>query len=268
MLGGELKRTFSAALGWDKKELDLSDVDNLEEKIKSLGQKPTCLINCAAYNNVDAAENHKEEAFRVNAEAVGKISKVCQKLLIPIVHFSSNYVFDGEKGSYTENDQPHPISIYGQSKFEGEKLLQAQCQEHYLIRTSVLFGHEAQSEFSKKSFIEIMMELSQRTKDIRAVSDEVNSLTYVSDLARAVEVLITKKYPYGTYHIVNSGQASWYDFAKAIFEIIGTEVKLTPVKAADFARAAKRPKKSVLLNTKFPELRDWREALKDYLGSK
>ncbi|MDE2311835.1 MAG: dTDP-4-dehydrorhamnose reductase [Patescibacteria group bacterium] len=265
MLGGEFRRTFSRALGWDRAELDLAQAENLEERIRGLGEKVTAVINCAAYNNVDAAEQHKELAFAINAEAVGKIAAVCKKLDVPFLHFSTNYVFDGEKGEYREADQPNPLSIYAQSKFEGEKLLQKNCDKYYLIRTSVLFGHEAQSEFAKKSFIEIMLELSQKTGTIKAVNDEINSLTYVSDLAKTVELLITKKYPYGIYHVVNSGEASWYDLAKEIFSATDKKINLVPVPASEFPRPARRPKRAVLLNTKLPALRSWQAALHEFL---
>ena len=266
MLGGEFRRTFSRALGWDRNDLDLVQIENLEGRIANLPQKPDVVINCAAYNNVDGAEQNKDQAFLINATAVGKIASVCNSLGIPLVHFSSNYVFDGEKGEYAETDAPNPLSVYGQSKLEGEKLLQANCYKYYLVRTSVLFGQEAQSEFAKKSFIEIMTELSNKTSQISAVNDEINSLTYASDLASAVAELISKKYPFGIYHIVNSGQASWYDFAKEIFSITGKQVDLKPVSGLEQKRAALRPKKAVLLNTKFPPLRSWQEALREYLG--
>ncbi len=268
MLGGELKRTFSRALGWDRQEIDIVNAEDLENKIAALGQKPAALINCAAYNNVDGAEKEKDQAFSINAAAVGNIAKTCKKFSIPLVHFSTNYVFDGVKGEYRESDKPNPISVYAKSKYEGEKLLQANCLRYYLIRTSVLFGQEAESKYREKSFIDVMLGLSEKTATIKAVNDEINSLTYVADLAKAVESLITKKLPYGIYHIINSGQASWYDFAKEIFNIAGKKINLIPVKSADFLRQAKRPKKAVLLNTKLPPLRPWQAALKEFLTDK
>jgi dTDP-4-dehydrorhamnose reductase len=265
MLGGQLKRTFSRALGWDRQELDITNADDLEAKIAELQPKPAAIINCAAYNNVDLAEEKKDLAFKINSEAVGKLAKVASGLNIPLVHFSTNYVFDGQKSEYKEDDQPSPLSVYAQSKYEGEKLLRANCVKYYLIRTSVLFGQEAQSTFAKKSFIEIMLELRAKTANIKAVSDEINSLTYVPDLGDAVQEIIAKKYPYGIYHIVNSGQASWYDFAKEIFRLAGKDTNLTPVLSSEFSRKAARPKKAVLLNTKFSPLRSWQEALAEFM---
>jgi dTDP-4-dehydrorhamnose reductase len=266
MLGGELKRTFSKALGWDRNELDLGQIDNLAGRLAALPQIPAAVINCAAYNNVDGAEQDPKQAFLINATAVGKMASACTGLGIPLVHFSSNYVFDGEKGEYAEDDKPEPLSAYGKSKYQGEKLLQENCFKYYLIRTSVLFGQEAESEYAKKSFIEIMLEMREKTDTIKAVNNEVNSITYVSDLAAAVETLITKKYPYGIYHIVNSGQASWYDFAGEIFKLKQKDVHLVPTGASEFPRLAPRPKKAVLINTKFPPLRSWQEALKEFLN--
>ncbi|MDR3642135.1 MAG: dTDP-4-dehydrorhamnose reductase [Candidatus Doudnabacteria bacterium] len=266
MLGGELKRTFSKALGWDRKELDLGQIGDLEQRLAALPQLPDAVINCAAYNDVDGAEAYPDKAFLINSTAVGKIASACNSLGIPLIHFSSNYVFDGEKGEYREDDQPNALSTYGKSKYQGEQLLRKNCFKYYLIRTSVLFGQEAESQFAKKSFIEIMLELRETTDTIKAVTDEINSLTYVSDLASSVEALITKKYPYGIYHIVNGGQASWYDFAQEIFRLKGKEVKLEAVDSSAFPRKASRPKKAVLLNTKFPELRSWQEALAEFLS--
>ena len=241
----------------------MGQLDNLQQRLAALPQTPDVVINCAAYNNVDGAEQDPKQAFLINATAVGKIAEACNNLGIPLVHFSSNYVFDGEKGEYVEDDKPNPLSEYGKSKYQGEKLLRENCFKYYLIRTSVLFGQEAESDLAKKSFIQIMLELREKTDTIKAVSDEINSLTYVADLAQAVETLIVKKYPFGTYHLVNSGQASWYDFAQEIFKLEQEDVKLIATDSSEFTREAPRPKKSVLLNTKFPELRSCRKHLKN-----
>lgn len=267
MLGGEFKSIFSRALGWGRQELDLGQIDDLQNRIAALPEKPEVVINCAAYNNVDEAEKNKQQAMLINSEAVGQIARACENLGIVLVNFSTNYVFDGQKGQYDEADAPNPLSVYGQSKYQGELLLQANSSKYYLVRTAVLFGRAGQSQFAKKSFIELMLEMAAKTGTINAIEDEINSLTYAADLAGAVEQLITENYPYGIYHIVNSGEASWYDFAKEIFAVSGIQANLVGVPSAQLPRPAERPKKAVLLNSKFPPLRPWREALAEFLKS-
>jgi len=267
MLGGQLKRTFSKALGWDRQDIDITQNDDLRQKIKDLTVKPSVIINCVAYNNVDEAEQKKDLAFKLNFEVVGNLAEICRDLDITLVHFSTNYIFDGEKGEYQEDDIPHPLSVYGESKFKGEQALQKTWHKFYLIRTAVLFGPPGESDLSKKSFVEVMLNLSKENNVIKAVDNEINSLTYAVDLAEAVKKLILEKQPFGIYHITNSGQASWYDYAKEIFKILKKNVKLKPVLASALPRKALRPAKALLLNTKLPPLRLWREALKEFLIS-
>jgi dTDP-4-dehydrorhamnose reductase len=264
MLGGQFVKLFSsAAVGWDKEECDVLNAEDLKEKIGRL--KPSVVINCVAFNDVDGAEGKPDLAFKLNTEAVGLLANICKNLDIPLIHFSTNYVFSGKKGSYGEADEPNPESIYGKTKHQGEIELINNTEKYYLIRTSVLFGLKGESQVSKKSFVELMLDLSQKNETVKAVDDEVNSLTYVVDLARGVEVLLREKKPFGIYHIINEGQASWYDFAKEIFEINKKQINLIPVPASEFSRKAKRPSKSVLVNSKLPPLRPWQEALNEFL---
>jgi dTDP-4-dehydrorhamnose reductase len=227
--------------------------------------KPSSIINCVAYNNVDGAETNESAAYLLNEKVPADLSQICNELDIPLIHFSTNYVFDGEKGEYTETDEPNPQSVYAKSKRAGELAVTQTAKKYYLIRTSVLFGQKGQSELSKKSFVELMLSLAEKQKEIKAVSDEVNSLTYVSDLAHAVRALRSQKFAYGIYHFVNSGSVSWYEFAKEIFSIKNIQVNLLPVPRTEFPRKAVTPKKAVLLNTKFIVFRPWQEALKEYL---
>lgn len=265
MLGGELASVFgSGAVGWSRGYCDVTDIEDLKIKIGEL--KPSALINCVAYNDVDGAENNKEAAFKLNSEVVKNLSEITNDLDIPLIHFSTNYVFDGVAGEYKESDIPNPQSIYAQSKYQGEQNLLDICKNPYLIRTSVLFGPKGKSELSKKSFVELMLELGEKTDTIKAVNDEINSITYAKDLALAVKVLLSQKFAFGIYHFSNSGDASWYDFAKEIFKIKKMDIALIPVPSSEFPRVARRPKKSVLLNTKFIEFRPWQEALREYLN--
>jgi len=266
MLGRQLVEVFGdEAVGWDRQECDVVKIEDLRLKIENL--KPKAIINCVAYNDVDGAEKSQELALRINAEAVGNLAKICRLLDIPLVHFSTNYVFDGVKGEYREDDQPRPLSVYAESKFQGELELKNNTDKFYLIRTAVLFGPEGHSPSSKKSFVQLMLDLSKTSKAIRAVNDEINSLTYAVDLAGAVKLLLEEQKPFGVYHIVNSGEASWFEFAREIFAITRQSIRLIPVTAKAFVQQAERPQKAVLINTKLPPLRPWEDALRDFLGS-
>lgn len=266
MLGGQLKGVFgNGAIAWDREECDVLDYRNLARKIKGLGGSLSAVINCAAYNNVDGAETDRQTAFKLNAEFVGELAAICKENGISLVHFSSNYVFDGRLGEYSESDRPNPESVYAQSKFQGEQELQKNGGNFYLVRTAVLFGPKGESPKAKPSFVDLMLDLSKKADTIKAVSDEINSITYARDLAAAVKTLLEEKYPYGIYHLVNSGCASWYELAGEIFRIAGKTANLVPIHSSEYPRPARRPQKSVLLNTKFPPLRPWREALREYM---
>lgn len=265
MLGGELIRVFgSEAVGWDRDDVDATDAESLRLKVKNL--KLDTIINCVAYNDVDGAEEKSETAFILNEKIPANLSVICNELKIPLVHFSTNYVFDGEAGEYGEDADPNPISVYGKSKLAGEQAVINNCNNYYVIRTAVLFGKKGESEASKKSFVEIMLDLAKDRDTIKVVNDEINSLTYVFDLAWAVKALLSQKHAFGIYHFSNLGSASWYEFAQEIFKIKQINVNLIPVASAEFKRKALRPKKSVLLNTKFIEFRSWQEALAEYLN--
>jgi dTDP-4-dehydrorhamnose reductase len=268
MLGGQLMKVFPEAMGWDRNDVDVLQFQNLKLKIENLKQRPKTIINCIAYNDVDGAEENQDKAFALNADFVGRLASFCREKNIILVHFSTNYVFDGKKGEYQESDKPQPLSKYGQSKYQGELNLQKNTDKFYLIRTSVLFGPKGESEASKQSFVDLMLQLSEKSATIKAVTDEVNNLTLATDLAQKVKYLLDANQPFGVYHITNSGQASWYDFSKEIFKIIGKDIDIISVSSSEFPRKAIRPKKSVLMNTKLPALRSWQEALKEFLNQR
>ena len=189
MLGGQLKKIFPDAVAWDRDEFDFSKIINFKLEISNL--HPSAIINCVAFNDVDGAEDRRDLAFTLNSTAVGELAGICHELKIPLVHFSTNYVFDGQKGEYLETDQPHPLSVYAQSKCQGELEIQKNTDQFYIIRTAVLFGPKGESELSKKSFIELMLDLSAKSDTIKAVIDEVNSVTFVADLAVTVKKILT-----------------------------------------------------------------------------
>ncbi len=265
---GSLGQTFADVYrdhevsAWDRAELDITDEDVVMQKISQL--KPELIINCAAYNSVDKAEEERALADQINGYAVGFIAKAASTLGATLVQYSTGQVFDGSKQEgYNEDDEPKPANAYGKSKLLGEMELSENAENYYLIRTCWLYGRPAAG---KKSFTDMMLEMGQKEDSVDAVQDEFGSPTYVKDLAEATRALIEQRKPFGIYHLTNSGTASRYDWAKEIFTIKGIKSKLRPVESTFFERKAKRPKFEVLNNTKFIELRPWTEALKEYLS--
>lgn len=268
MLGQALLETFSEGndiLARTRDEIDLTHMGDLGSKVKEL--KPDLIINAAAYNNVDKAEEESEIANAVNGYAPGNLAAMCKELDIPFVHYSTDYVFDGtKKEGYVETDEPHPISAYGRSKFLGEREVQKNGAKFYIIRLSKLFGKEPTSAGGKKSFVKLMLDLAKTKTELEVVNEEISCPTYSVDLARTSKYLLDHDLPYGIYHGVNLGGATWFEFAAEIFKIAELNVKLTPVPASRFARPAQRPAYGVLLNTKLPPARPWQEALREHLN--
>lgn len=269
MLGQQLVKVFSEddnyeMSSWDKKEIDITNFQEIREKI--LAEKPAIIINSAAYNNVDGCEENEELANLINGQAIGNLAKIAKELNSIIIHYSTGYVFNGGgKKGYIETDQTAPVSKYDFSKYLGEQELKKNTKKFYLIRTNLLFGRAGESSGAKKSFVDLILDLAEVRDSFKFVTDEISNPTYVVDLAEVTKKLIEEKYPFGIYHLVNDGQASWYDWAKEIFRLEKIEKKIIPIKAEEYPRPAKRPKNSVLLNTKFPKLRSWQEALASYL---
>jgi dTDP-4-dehydrorhamnose reductase len=248
---------------WDREDLDITLEEEVMAKIASL--KPNLIINCAAYNAVDNAEGDRAIADMINGYAVGFIAKAANQIGAIMVHFSTNYVFDGNNSEgYNEDDSTSPQSAYAKSKLLGEMELQENLQNFYLIRTQWLYGRD--SITGKTSFIDLMLKLANENKEIKGIMDEFGQPTYVVDLAHATRALIEEKKPFGVYHLTNSGQASWYDWAREIFKIKNIKANLVEGKRADFIRHAARPQYGILINTKFMQLRPWHEALKEYLS--
>lgn len=249
MLGTELSKAFPDAIKITRSELDITNEDSIRTMIEEI--KPDIVINAAAYTNVDGCEEEKELAFDVNGRALEHIAKRCSSAGATLVHYSTDYVFNGSKREYFESDKTDPISVYGQSKLMGEKNIIENMKDYRIIRTSWLFGLHG------KNFVETMLKLSKEMDNVKVVNDQFGKPTYAVDLAHKTSEII--KLPPGIYHITNEGTCSWYEFAKAI---IGNVV---PCSTDEFPRKAKRPKYSVLVNTKTEPMRNWKEALKAYL---
>lgn len=275
-LGGQLIKVLqndNEIIAWDREEIDITDKELITRKIEEL--KPDTIINVAAYNAVDICEDSEEEfnkAKMLNATAVGYLADAAIKIRALLVQISSDYVFSGEQiEGYREDDATKAVSKYGESKLAGEKELISRSGKGlkwYLIRTSKLFGPKGESENAKDSFFDLILKLSADRKEFNMVhNEEISCFTYTPDLAVTIKNLIESDRGYGIYHIVNEGPASWYEGAEYMFELKNiTDIDLKPVRSADYPRPAKRPKYSVLLNTKLDPLRSWKDALKEYLN--
>ena len=266
-LGGQLMKLYPQAVGWDREDIDVLDFPALRAKVAELRPAPDAVINCVAFNDVDGAEDRPEAAMALNGEFPGRLAQFTAQLGVPLVHYSTNYVFDGVKGEYAEADRPAPLSSYGRSKQRGEQLIAESRGRCYIVRTAVLFGPKGASDLSKKSFVDLMLDLSAKRDTIQAVSDEVNSITYAPDLAAATRDLLAAAPAPGVYHVSNSGGVSWFDFAREVFRIAGRKVTVLPVPSTHFPRKATRPAKAILLNTKLPPQRPWQAALAEFLAS-
>lgn len=264
MLGQALARVFASQnpILWDFGDLDITNEKKVREKLLAL--KPTLILNATGFTDVDGAETNKELAVKVNGKAVGYLAKIAKELGAILVHYSTDYVFAGEKKEgYKEDDQPNPISAYGYSKFLGEKELAENGEMYYLIRSSWMFGQAGQ-----KNFVQKILAKAEYEKEIRVVNDQFGRPTYANDLAKKTKEIIDSFKPCGIYHLTNqtpAGGITWYDLAKKAVELKGLKTKVVPCQAKDFPKPAKRPKHGVLLNTKLEPLRDWQEALQEYL---
>ncbi|MBI2099123.1 dTDP-4-dehydrorhamnose reductase [Candidatus Uhrbacteria bacterium] len=267
MLGQELVKVFSygQVLAWDKEEIDITDKNDVLKKI--LETKPDLIINAAAYNAVDKAEEDEATANLLNGTAVSYLAQAATIGGAAIIHYSTDYVFDGtNKNGYAEDARPAPLSVYGRSKLLGEKELVRNADKHYLIRTSRLFGPPAASGAAKKSFPDAILDLAKTKKYLDLVDEEYSSPTYAKDLASRTKEIMDKQMPYGIYHAANSGACTWYGFGKKVLEIAKEGAVCRPVSSSAFPRPAKRPAYSELISTKMPPLRSWEEALTEYLN--
>ena len=272
MLGQDLVKVFEADQNWhvfayDREEIDITSEESLREKIEKVD--PQVVINATGYNAVDKCESDEIEyelAKKINGYGPGILAKICKEKNIPLVHYVSDYIFDGEKGEYTEDDKPNPISNYGRSKMLGEEEIQKNTDKFYLLRTSKLFGKPGRSSMSKRSFFDTMIELSKDNSLLKIVDEEKSCFTYTPDLALETKKIIEEKIPFGIYHVVNEGPCTWYEAACELFKLAKIEIEVVPVPSSEFPRPAKRPKSSVLINTKLKPLRSYKDALQEYLN--
>jgi dTDP-4-dehydrorhamnose reductase len=252
-------------------DLDLLDPSRVRHVLGDL--RPRVVLNGAAYNLVDRAEDEREQAFALNARAVGTLAATCAEIGATFVHFSTDYVFDGRKRSpYLESDAPNPVNVYGESKLEGERLALGRCERTFVFRVCGLYGVARASGKGGTNFVETMLRLAAGRQRIRVVTDQVLTPSYTLDVSRAVWRVLAGARP-GLYHVTSAGETSWYDFAREIFRLCGLAPDLTPVTQAEFGARARRPAYSVLGHGGLTALgaddpRPWRDALAAYLSER
>ena len=260
-------------IGFDRNQLDITQESAITRQIRAL--QPSLVINAAAYTAVDRAEQEPEKAFAVNRDAPGFIAKACANAGIPLLHISTDYVFDGEKqGAYDEGDAVNPLGIYGQSKWEGEEAIRRNLEQHIIVRTSWVFGVYG------KNFVYTMINLARQREELRVVNDQHGCPTPTSAIATTlldISRQITKGgfNGWGTYHYCGRPPTNWHQFAGAIInagkEKFALKVKqINPISTREYPTPAKRPENSVLNCDKIRnvfgvEQPDWNEALRAML---
>ncbi|MCX7982577.1 MAG: dTDP-4-dehydrorhamnose reductase [Syntrophales bacterium] len=266
MLGSDIMARLAddhELIGKDREDFDISQAESCRSVMEEVD--PEVVINCAAYTDVDGAEEHRDLCFAVNARGVENLCRSCEGRNVKIVHISTDYVFDGKKGAlYTEDDVPHPLNIYGASKRAGEEILTRWSGAFLLIRTAWMYGKNG------KNFVTTVLNKALNERYLRVVDDQLGSPTYTWDLAGAIKLLLEKGVE-GVFHITNRGVCSWFDFARKILELARIDgVKIEPIKSSELDRKAIRPSFSGLSSQKFTQvtgktLRFWQTALDDFL---
>lgn len=247
--------------------------------------RPDIVIHTAAMTDVDGCELDPKRAYKVNSDGTKNVALACKAAGALLIYISTDFVFDGKKkGPYKEIDKTRPISVYGDSKLKGEKAIKRTLKKYFILRTSWLYGKHG------KNFVDTIISKAKSEKALKVVDDQVGSPTYTKDLAKAIHVLVdniakgqgalhhslrscagqARVKGQEIYHVSNSGEVSWYDYAKEILKLAGSGTRIVPISSKELNRPAKRPAMSVLDNTKFIELtgyrmRNWREALKEYV---
>ena len=274
-LGGEIIKDGSSfnfeIFSFDKDELDVKNESQVKEKLEEI--KPNILLNTSAYHVMAACEENPLEAMAVNFIAVDKMAKLCKRYGIKFITYSTDYVFDGEKGApYEENDKPNPLQIYGISKLAGEyAALNSYPEGTFVIRTCGLYGGKKGSPEKKGNFVLNIIKEAQNKEVIEVSSEQIVSPTYAGDLSKAtLRLLLNSKIIPGIYHLVNEGYCSWYEFTKEIFRLAKINKEIKPVDREGMSGGARRPKFSALANTKAKalgiDLPSWQEGLKSYLN--
>lgn len=268
MTGSELARQ-AVANGWESsafthRELDIGDDAAVSEAVAAA--QPDVIINAAAFTGVDAAESARAEAMRVNRDGPANLARSARKSGATMIHISTDYVFDGTSSRpCLPSDPVHPTGVYGESKLAGEIAVRDACERHAIVRTSWVYSHDG------RNFVRTMLQAGAEKRELRVVNDQHGSPTAAADLASALLRAAERVHAFpalgGTYHFSNAGITTWYEFAKAIFELRGGDApRIVPIATSDYPTVARRPAYSALDTTSFRETfdvtpRHWRDAL-------
>ncbi len=264
-LGKSLKNTCSndENVHWyftTSKDLDITCSLSLEDFL--LKNKINYIVNCAAYTNVEKAEEEKEKAMLVNSFSVKRLAELSKENNIILIHISTDFVFDGEKQKpYIEDDITNPINIYGESKLKGEKFIQDILDDYFIIRTSWVYSEHG------NNFVKTMLKLAQTKDELKVIDDQIGAPTYAKDLAIAIkQIIYDENRNFGLYNFSNLGEISWFEFAKKIFELTKNSIEVLPISSNEYKTKAQRPKFSVLNKEKIQrelniELSDWVSSL-------
>jgi len=272
-LGSDICEVLSAK-GWKTdsntiENIDISSPESVAENRDRIDGS-SFLINCAAFHNPPLCEKFPDKAFRVNATGVLNLAKLCMELNIPLVHFSTDYVFDGKKRDpYIEADQPNPLNVYGISKLAGENIIRAVMNEFYILRVSGIYGKNPCIE-KGYNFVDKMLELSEKQDKVRVVDDEILTPTSTEDIAFQLFEMLSAGTDFGIYHATNEGSCSWHEFAKEIFRLKKKEIKVDIAHSEEFAGEVNRPKYSVLENGMLKRhginiMPNWKESLMNFI---
>jgi len=274
-LGSDLVAAFSgngdAVRGLTHSEVEVSDLQSVSQALKDF--QPQVIVNTAAMHHVENCESEPEKAFAVNALGPRNLAIVARDLGAVLMHVSTDYVFDGGKGSpYVEEDNPRPLNAYGITKLAGEHFVRATTEKHFVIRTSGLYGKSPCRAKGGLNFIELMLKLAKERGEVRVVDSEVVTPTSTAELAQQM-VQLSRSDCYGLYHATAEGSCSWYEFAREIFAVTDTAVRLKVAAPGEFPAKVARPKYSVLENRALKSrglnmFRPWQDALHKYLGNR
>ncbi len=266
-VGWELQRTLATlgkTIALDRHEMDLADPDSIRRVVRE--HKPNLIVNAAAYTAVDKAEEEPDIAMAINGMAPGILAEEAKRLGAAVIHYSTDYVFDGNKdGPYTENDAPNPLNVYGKTKLAGEQAIQAVGAPHLIFRTSWVYGTRG------KNFLLTILRLAKERDELRVVNDQIGAPTWCRMIAEATAQILAQIYSpmvhrsspiadiSGIYHLTAGGQTSWHGFAMAIMELVSTSissskaVRLIPIRSDQYPSPARRPRNSRLSNVKLVE---------------
>jgi len=253
----------------DHTSIEIASPDSVRNSLFTIA--PDVIVNTAAFHQIEQCELNPAKAFATNACGPWNLATTAAELGALLIHISTDYVFDGSKGiPYVESDLPQPMNVYGNTKLAGEYFVATTSSRHFILRTSALYGKHACRGKGGLNFVELMRKLAAAGKEIKVVDSEFVTPTATSEVAKQV-VKVSRCDAFGLYHATAEGSCSWYEFAREIFELTGTDARLTIASPADFPIKVRRPKYSVLENAGLNSIgmnafRPWQEALRDYLA--